>query len=174
MPRVIEAHAQRVSRPGIVVESPNLNKNPPGAGQRGLRTHYSAASTVAKMIKRSDLAEGMFKRRFTADTGMLPIDYVQRLRVRTPSVGSSIPMPGRRDQLVRRHEDATFLRRSFKCEIGMTPGCLPWAEFAFGSSLVCSACGCLRRSTTTRWVVGGSYLAPCDRPLVARVRVQVL
>jgi hypothetical protein len=50
-PRAIEMHVQRVSRTVIVVEFPNLNKNPRGTGQRQLSSNFSVASTVENMIK---------------------------------------------------------------------------------------------------------------------------
>src|SRR5262245_8085755 len=51
------------------------------SAQRWLRTHFSVASPVDEMIKRSKLAVRTFKRRFTAATGLAPIAYVQRLRI---------------------------------------------------------------------------------------------
>ncbi len=56
-----------------------------------LATHFSVASPVEEMVRRSGLAERTFKRRFTEATGFAPIDYVQRLGSRTPSAGWSAP-----------------------------------------------------------------------------------
>src|SRR3546814_15724740 len=49
--------------------------------QEWLRTHFSVARPVDEIISRSRLAERTFKRRFTADTGLAPIESVQRLRI---------------------------------------------------------------------------------------------
>ena len=81
------------------------------AAQRWLAAHFSIANPVDEMIKRSELAERTFKRRFTSATGLPPIAYVQRLRIedakqrleRTDAFGG-------RHQLARR---ATKTPRSF-------------------------------------------------------------
>src|SRR3712207_8012755 len=49
--------------------------------QAWLATHFSIASPVEEMIRRSDLPERTFKRRFTEATGFAPIDYVPCLRI---------------------------------------------------------------------------------------------
>jgi transcriptional regulator GlxA family with amidase domain len=51
------------------------------AAQEWLASHFSVASPVEEMIRRSGLAERTFKRRFTSATGYAPIEYIQRLRV---------------------------------------------------------------------------------------------
>lgn len=91
--------------------------------QHWLSTHFSVASPVEEMIKRSKLAERTFKRRFTTASGMTPIDYVQRLRVedakrRLERTDAAI------DEISWRvgYEDAAFFRRLFKRTTGMTPG----------------------------------------------------
>lgn len=93
------------------------------AAQHWLSTHFSVASPVEEMIKRSKLAERTFKRRFTTATGMTPIDYVQRLRVedakrRLERTDAAV------DEISWRvgYEDAAFFRRLFKRTTGMTPG----------------------------------------------------
>jgi transcriptional regulator GlxA family with amidase domain len=93
------------------------------AAQRWLGKHFSVASPVEEMIKRSKLAERTFKRRFTAATGLAPIDYVQRLRVedakrRLERTDDSI------DEISWRvgYEDPAFFRRLFKRSTGMAPG----------------------------------------------------
>jgi transcriptional regulator GlxA family with amidase domain len=91
--------------------------------QQWLSTHFSVASPVEEMIKRSKLAERTFKRRFTAATGLAPIDYVQRLRVEDAKRRLE-----RTDVSVEKiswqvgYEDAAFFRRLFKRTIGLTPG----------------------------------------------------
>ena len=93
------------------------------AAQRWLGKHFSIANPVEEMIKRSKLAERTFKRRFTAATGLAPIDYVQRLRVedakrRLERTDDSV------DEISWRvgYEDPAFFRRLFKRTTGMAPG----------------------------------------------------
>lgn len=93
------------------------------AAQRWLSQHFSVANPVEEMISRSKLAERTFKRRFTAATGLTPIDYVQRLRVedakrRLERTDDSV------DEISWRvgYEDAAFFRRLFKRCTGMAPG----------------------------------------------------
>jgi transcriptional regulator GlxA family with amidase domain len=88
-----------------------------------LSTHFSIASPVEEMIRRSGLAERTFKRRFTEATGFAPIDYVQRLRIedakrrleRTDEPADAISWRVG-------YEDAAAFRRLFKRVTGMTPG----------------------------------------------------
>jgi transcriptional regulator GlxA family with amidase domain len=91
--------------------------------QSWLASHFSIASPVEEMVRRSDLAERTFKRRFTGATGFSPIDYVQRLRIedakrrleRTEASADEISWQVG-------YEDAAFFRRLFKRVTGMTPG----------------------------------------------------
>ncbi len=91
--------------------------------QDWLAAHFSVGSPVEEMVKRSNLPERTFKRRFTAATGFAPIDYVQRLRVedakrrleRTDAAADEISWKVG-------YEDPTFFRRLFKRTTGMTPG----------------------------------------------------
>lgn len=91
--------------------------------QRWLAEHFSVASPVEEMFKRSKLAERTFKRRFAQATGLTPIDYVQRLRIedakrRLERTDASI------DEISWRvgYEDAAFFRRLFKRTTGLAPG----------------------------------------------------
>jgi transcriptional regulator GlxA family with amidase domain len=93
------------------------------AAQRWLATHFSVANPVEAMIQRSRLAERTFKRRFSAATGLTPIDYVQRLRVedakrRLERTDAPVDEIGWRVG----YEDAAFFRRLFKRTTGMAPG----------------------------------------------------
>lgn len=93
------------------------------AVQRWLREHFALPNPVEAMVERSALAERTFKRRFTAATGLAPIDYVQRLRVEDAKrrlERSEAPA----DEIGWRvgYEDAAFFRRLFKRTTGMTPG----------------------------------------------------
>lgn len=91
--------------------------------QAWLATHFSVASPVEEMVRRSGVAERTFKRRFTEATGFAPIDYVQRLRIedakrrleRTEAPADEIGWKVG-------YEDAAFFRRLFKRVTGMTPG----------------------------------------------------
>jgi transcriptional regulator GlxA family with amidase domain len=91
--------------------------------QAWLATHFSVATPVEEMVRRSKLAERTFKRRFTEATGFSPIDYVQRLRIedakrrleRTDAPADEIGWKVG-------YEDAAFFRRLFKRVTGMTPG----------------------------------------------------
>jgi transcriptional regulator GlxA family with amidase domain len=91
--------------------------------QHWLSTHFSVASPVEEMIKRSKLAERTFKRRFASATGLTPIAYVQRLRIedakrRLERTAASV------DEISWRvgYEDAAFFRRLFKRTTGLAPG----------------------------------------------------
>jgi transcriptional regulator GlxA family with amidase domain len=91
--------------------------------QEWLSRHFSVASPVDEMIKQSTLAERTFKRRFTAATGLTPIDYVQRVRIedakrrleRTEASVDAISWQVG-------YEDPAFFRRLFKRLTGLAPG----------------------------------------------------
>jgi transcriptional regulator GlxA family with amidase domain len=91
--------------------------------QRWLSTHFSVASPVEEMVRRSTLAERTFKRRFTAATGLAPIAYVQRLRIedakrRLERTDAPVDEIGWRVG----YEDGAFFRRLFKRTTGLAPG----------------------------------------------------
>jgi transcriptional regulator GlxA family with amidase domain len=93
------------------------------AAQRWLAEHFSVANPVEAMVERSRLAERTFKRRFTAATGVAPLEYVQRLRVedakrRLERTDAPVDEIGWRVG----YEDAAFFRRLFKRTTGMAPG----------------------------------------------------
>jgi len=92
------------------------------AAQEWLRTHFSVASPVEEMIRRSRLAESTFKRRFTNATGLSPIAYVQRLRIedakrRLERTEDSV------DEISWKvgYEEPAFFRRLFKRITGVGP-----------------------------------------------------
>ena len=94
-----------------------------GSAQQWLSRHFSVANPVDEVVKRSRLAERTFKRRFTAATGLTPIDYVQRLRVedakrRLERTDASVEDISWRVG----YEDAAFFRRLFRRTTGMAPG----------------------------------------------------
>ena len=93
------------------------------AAQRWLQRHFSVASPVDEMTRRSKLSERTLKRRFMAATGLAPLDYVQRLRVedakrRLERTDDSV------DDIAWRvgYEDPAFFRRLFRRVVGMAPG----------------------------------------------------
>ena len=91
--------------------------------QAWLATHFSVASPVEEIVRRSRLAERTFKRRFTEATGFAPIDYVQRLRIedakrRLERTDASVDEIGWKVG----YEDSAFFHRLFKRVTGMTPG----------------------------------------------------
>jgi transcriptional regulator GlxA family with amidase domain len=93
------------------------------AAQQWLADHFSVANPVEEMIRRSKLAERTFKRRFAAATGLMPLEYVQRLRIedakrRLERTEASV------DEISWRvgYEDAAFFRRLFKRTTGLAPG----------------------------------------------------
>lgn len=93
------------------------------AAQQWLSRHFSVASPVEEMIKRSKLAERTFKRRFAAATGLAPIAYVQRLRIEDAKrrlERTDAPI----DEISWRvgYEDPAFFRRLFKRTTGLAPG----------------------------------------------------
>jgi len=91
--------------------------------QQWLARHFSVARPVEEVTKRSKLAERTFKRRFTAATGIAPIEYVQRLRIEDAKRRLE-----RTDAPVEEiswhvgYEDAAFFRRLFRRVTGMAPG----------------------------------------------------
>lgn len=93
------------------------------SAQQWLGKHFSVASPVEEMIKRSRLAERTFKRRFAAATGLTPIAYVQRLRVEDAKrrlEQTDAPV----DQISWQvgYEDPAFFRRLFRRTTGLAPG----------------------------------------------------
>jgi transcriptional regulator GlxA family with amidase domain len=93
------------------------------AAQEWLATHFSVASPVDELIKRSRLKGRTFKRRFTNASGLAPIAYVQRLRIedakrRLERTVTPIDEIGWQVG----YEDSAFFRRLFRRTTGLTPG----------------------------------------------------
>lgn len=110
--------------PYIVFEGPkNHGDAAVAAAQEWLAENFSVASPVEQMIRRSNLAERTFKRRFTQATGYAPIEYVQRLRVEDAKrrlERTDAPVDEIGWQVG--YEDAAFFRRLFKRMTGLPPG----------------------------------------------------
>jgi transcriptional regulator GlxA family with amidase domain len=93
------------------------------AAQEWLTGHFAVTAPVEEMVRRSDLAERSFKRRFTKATGYTPIEYVQHLRVEEAKrrlERTDTPI----DEISWRvgYEDPAFFRRLFKRITRLTPG----------------------------------------------------
>ena len=91
--------------------------------QQWLDDHFTVATPVDEMVKRSSLAERSFKRRFTKATGYSPITYVQHLRVEEAKrrlERTDAPI----DEISWNvgYEDPAFFRRLFKRITRITPG----------------------------------------------------
>jgi transcriptional regulator GlxA family with amidase domain len=93
------------------------------SAQQWLDGHFSVASPVEEMIRRSRLAERTFKRRFAKATGLAPIAYVQRLRIedakrRLETTEATV------DDISWQvgYEDPAFFRRLFRRTTGLAPG----------------------------------------------------
>jgi transcriptional regulator GlxA family with amidase domain len=92
------------------------------AAQDWLEKHFSVASPVEELVRRSRLAERTFKRRFSEATGLAPLAYVQQLRVaeakrRLERTREPVDEIGWRVG----YEDPAFFRRLFKRVTGVSP-----------------------------------------------------
>lgn len=90
--------------------------------QEWLADHYARSDVLARLVALSGLSEKSFKRRFKAATGTAPLDYVQRLRIEEAkelleTTGEPVEAVGR----AVGYEDASFFRRLFKRQSGVTP-----------------------------------------------------
>jgi transcriptional regulator GlxA family with amidase domain len=91
--------------------------------QEWLAGHFSVANPVEEAVKRSELPERSFKRRFTQATGNSPIAYIQQLRVHEAKRRLE-----RTDEAIDEiswtvgYEDPAFFRRLFKRLTGIAPG----------------------------------------------------
>ncbi len=90
--------------------------------QDWLAENYLAPSPIAALTGWSTLSERSLKRRFRLATGMTPIEYVQKLRLedakhRLETTDSSVESVA----MDVGYEDASFFRRLFRREVGLTP-----------------------------------------------------
>ena len=92
------------------------------SAQHWLAEHYPVASPVEQVVRRSQLPERSFKRRFKQATGLPPVGYVQQLRVLEAKRRLE-----RTDDAVEQiswsvgYEDPAFFRRLFKRVAGIPP-----------------------------------------------------
>lgn len=92
------------------------------AAQDWLARHFSVATPVEEVVRRSKIPERTFKRRFTQATGLAPLAYVQQLRVadakrRLERTRDAVDEVGWRVG----YEDPAFFRRLFKRITGVSP-----------------------------------------------------
>ena len=109
--------------PYIIFEAAAITATPKSPARRSGWRATSRCRAPSEMIRGSRLAERTFKRRFAAATGLSPIAYVQRLRVKDAKRRLE-----RTDASVKEiswrvgYEDAAFSRGLFRRTTGMAPG----------------------------------------------------
>ena len=120
---LLQWHAEGQA-PYIIFEAPTDHGDAAILGaQEWLRGHFSVATPVEEMVKRSGIAGRSFKRRFLKATGLTPIAYVQHLRVEEAKRRLE-----RTDLSIEKiswqvgYEDPAFFRRLFKRITRITPG----------------------------------------------------
>ncbi len=91
--------------------------------QDWLSQHYSVASPVDELVRRSGLPARTIKRRFTRATGLSPIHYVQHLRVEEAKRRlERTTTPVEEISYAVGYEDAASFRRLFRRITRVTPG----------------------------------------------------
>ena len=87
-----------------------------------LKQHYRAPNVLQQVIEQAGIPERTLKRRFKSATGTTLIEYTQNLRIeeakRLIEVGD---MPVDDISIEAGYEDASFFRRLFKRQTGLTP-----------------------------------------------------
>lgn len=119
----LQAHQEGLA-PYVVFDAPrDHGDGVVAAVQDWLQMHFSVVNPIAEMVKRADLPERSFKRRFTNATGYSPIAYVQRLRIeeakrRLERTRASV------DEISWQvgYEDPAFFRRLFRRVTQLSPG----------------------------------------------------
>jgi transcriptional regulator GlxA family with amidase domain len=110
--------------PYVVFETPTDHEDAAVLdAQEWLGDHFTVATPVDELVRRSGLAERSFKRRFKKATGYSPITYVQHLRVEEAKrrlERTDAPV----DEISWNvgYEDPAFFRRLFKRITQITPG----------------------------------------------------
>lgn len=90
--------------------------------QAWIADNYMLESPVAAMVARSGLAERTFNRRFRAETGHSPIDYIQTLRIEeAKQLLETSGLGIERISSEVGYTDPTYFRRLFRRRTGVTP-----------------------------------------------------
>ena len=87
-----------------------------------LKQHYRAPNVLQQVIKQAGIPERTLKRRFKSATGTTLIEYTQNLRVEEAKrllEGGEMPVDD--ISIEAGYEDASFFRRLFKRQTGLTP-----------------------------------------------------
>ena len=90
--------------------------------QEWVALNYNRPSPVASMIEIANLAERSFMRRFLAATGMTPLEYVHAHRLEEAKQmleTGDLPVEAIANEVG--YEDASFFRRLFRRNVGLTP-----------------------------------------------------
>jgi transcriptional regulator GlxA family with amidase domain len=90
--------------------------------QAWIADHYMDPAPVAAMVRQSGLPERSFKRRFSAATGMSPLDYVHTLRIEEAKQmleAGDAPVEAIANEVG--YEDAAFFARLFRRKVMLTP-----------------------------------------------------
>jgi transcriptional regulator GlxA family with amidase domain len=92
------------------------------ACEEWLSKHFREQGAVASAVRRSRTPERTLKRRFKAATGLTLIDYVLSLRIEEAKrLLESSRQPADDVSAAVGYEDASFFRRVFKRQTGLTP-----------------------------------------------------
>lgn len=87
-----------------------------------LKQHYRAANVLQQVIEQAGIPERTLKRRFKSATGTSLIEYTQNLRIEEAKrLLETGDMPVDDISIEAGYEDASFFRRLFKRQTGLTP-----------------------------------------------------
>ena len=87
-----------------------------------LKQHYRAPNVLQQVIEQAGIPERTLKRRFKSATGTTLIEYTQNLRIEEAKrLLEAGDMPVDDISIEAGYEDASFFRRLFKRQTGLTP-----------------------------------------------------